>query len=158
MAHLDLKLMSLSTEALADCSVHIQESSPTLWLPALLSWVKNRTLHSENIAKGGNLSFMGKKIDPVGMSERVSSCNNPMLSSHKKGGILYSHFLKSGRNSAPTLQNLWLNCLLSVLQKSELFLHSNSLKGLKDFFWFQWPLVRPGMCYENSRDCHCGFF
>lgn len=30
MAHLDLKLMSLSTEALADCSVHVQESSPTL--------------------------------------------------------------------------------------------------------------------------------
>lgn len=30
MAHHDLKLMSLSTGAVADCSVHIQERSPTL--------------------------------------------------------------------------------------------------------------------------------
>lgn len=73
MAHLDLHV---STEALADCSVCIQERSPTL----LVACPAELGLYLENIAKGENLSFMGKKIDPFGMSEWVSSCNNPTLS------------------------------------------------------------------------------
>jgi len=76
MVHCDLKLMSLSTAALAQCA--LREVLPLSLLHALLSWVKTRTLYSENVVKSGNLSFMGKKTDPFGISEWVSPCNNPI--------------------------------------------------------------------------------
>lgn len=84
MVHLDLKLVSLSTAALtAQCM--LREVLQLSLLHALLSWVKNRTLYSENVAKGGNLSFMGKKTDPFGISEWVSPCNNPIRFSWLEG-------------------------------------------------------------------------
>lgn len=79
MAHLDLKLMSPQKPWLS-AQYTFRKVLPLSLLHALLSWVRNRAWYSEKIAEGGKLSFMGKKIYPFGMSEWVSSCNNPMLS------------------------------------------------------------------------------
>lgn len=124
VVHLDVKMPSPSPEALMHTA---GEFLPLSLLHALLNWVKTRTLYSENVAKGGNLSFMGKKTDPFGISEWGSPCNNPIhfFQPESWGSellLLSSCVLKSGRNSPTALKTLgWVPFRLSLDSMTFLF-------------------------------------